>query len=510
VIEGFFIFRRVLMDSNGYGVGVNFDATGLVDELGAIYAAGAGADPCLTTGSWDCEFGLPTNSTIGQLTADGQAWSHPHGSSLINQDLSFPWDGGYLGGSWMVYFDGVDDEVNFGSDASLDNIPNGQSITVDGVFRIDETGPQFLIGKNTSSGNGWYLTHIGTNLRVNIDCATDAISDITPASVGLDSFADGKCRHIAFVYDDTGDKTIYIAVDGVWASAYVAQTAGVGAYVGDAAMSLYTGEQGGTDYDLLGAHGWLHINGARLYTPGTDFIVPRTLVTDGNTIEAWDVDQGTGNLTASINSPANDGVRTGATWISVWDQQLTPVVPQSLQFFMENDGVNFQSGANIDDLLLADATIEIFANIPADVIDNAVLLSKGNIAETAGWQLRWTTATMFFRAQFATTDLVLNFGTGWNDGECHHFAIDFDFGTLTARSFVDGVYVASYTAAGAYQSDAALNCIVNGLQSHGSGARNWATGPIRLSNSRRYTGNSFVPPARTNWPWTASSSCRRW
>ena len=64
--EGVTWFRRPLYDG-AYGVPMTFDASGPVDELAAIYAAGAGQDATLVTGSWDCCFCLPTDSTEGAL-----------------------------------------------------------------------------------------------------------------------------------------------------------------------------------------------------------------------------------------------------------------------------------------------------------------------------------------------------------------------------------------------------------------------------------------------------------
>jgi len=76
ILEGTTWLRRILYDGL-YGVDV-----GNGDEINRIYAAGAGADPCLITGSWDVVFCLPTNSTAEALeTGTGEAWSHPHSSN---------------------------------------------------------------------------------------------------------------------------------------------------------------------------------------------------------------------------------------------------------------------------------------------------------------------------------------------------------------------------------------------------------------------------------------------
>jgi len=58
IIEGLHVYRRVLFDGD-YGVNV-----GNGDEVALI---SAGSDPCLITGSWDCVFALPTDSSTGAL-----------------------------------------------------------------------------------------------------------------------------------------------------------------------------------------------------------------------------------------------------------------------------------------------------------------------------------------------------------------------------------------------------------------------------------------------------------
>jgi len=89
IIEGLTIYRRPLWDGT-YGCDV-----GNGDEIAAIYAAGAGKDPCEVTGSWDVVFALPTNAVVGALTTGtGNAWSHPHATNLI--------PGNTNAGGWMA------------------------------------------------------------------------------------------------------------------------------------------------------------------------------------------------------------------------------------------------------------------------------------------------------------------------------------------------------------------------------------------------------------------------
>jgi hypothetical protein len=96
LLEGTCIFRRVLWDG-AYGVNV-----GNGDEINLIYAAGAGADPCTITGSWDVCLCVPTNSTPGALvTGTGEAWSAPHSSNVITSADGFM-SNGVAWTNWII------------------------------------------------------------------------------------------------------------------------------------------------------------------------------------------------------------------------------------------------------------------------------------------------------------------------------------------------------------------------------------------------------------------------
>ena len=174
----------------------------------------------------------------------------------------------------------------------------------------------------------------------------------------------------------------------------------------------------------------------------------------------------------------------------------------SVQFYQENDGIAFGSGANIDDLLVGDCTIECWFNVPSYPAAATYLLTKNDGGATAGWRLGIdSTGTIIGSAFFAGNDIGLNSGAvkaaidKW-----YHAVVDFDVGTLTARLFLGGDLVATSIATLAYLTDAAQNLIVNGVVAVGTVDDYLKIGPIRLSNSRRYVGASFDPPRRINWP----------
>jgi len=85
LIQGLTIYRRPLYEATTPS-GVN---VGNGDELSQIYNGGTGKDPTRITGSWDIVFALPTNNSTGTLNATGEAWSHPHSTSVLG-------NGGYM------------------------------------------------------------------------------------------------------------------------------------------------------------------------------------------------------------------------------------------------------------------------------------------------------------------------------------------------------------------------------------------------------------------------------
>jgi hypothetical protein len=233
IIEGLTVYRRPLWDGT-YGTDV-----GNGDEINLIWAAGAGKDPCLITGSWDVVFCLPTNSTAEELTTGtGEAWSHPHSSNQAEHG----WfeDGGYLCEPWAVALNGTTTYISCGSGATLDDLPDAE-MTLGMWVRTDgegETNYARILNKQTT-GAGWEVyKRAGGGLAVGITCLTvNAVSTISSSLFPID----GKWHYVTVYFNDAGDRKAYIAIDGVWASSYDTQTAGVGAYQSDAARSLILG-----------------------------------------------------------------------------------------------------------------------------------------------------------------------------------------------------------------------------------------------------------------------------
>lgn len=489
IIEGFTIYRRPLFDGT-YGVDV-----GNGDEIALIYAAGAGADPCRITGSWDVCLCVPTNSTAGALTTGtGNAWSHPHGSNI--PDVWGMWDGGLPGTPYAVEFDGSSTYIDCGSGATLDDLgTGGAQFTVGAWVRCDVlTGEHVIVGKGAFGTSGWHIEIALSRAYLRVELAT---TDMICNSGASTLTADGKWHYVAAHYNDT-TKTGYISVDGIWGSSHT----GVGAWQSDAALNLVMGRTSSpTTFFFGGGQAWVAIWSDDHHGAGTDFDITtcRTPPTPGgNLVECWHMDEGTGaTAAAQVTTPANDGTITSGSWSSIWEVESTPVVPQSIEFDGTNDGISFGSGANIDDLPTADCTIELWMR--QNTISTYPLTKWTGGAD--GWRIQVHSSGVVQAVFVHATDNLLLIGTTViTDDVWHHIAVDWDFGTLTGRLFVDGNLEDADSAVGAYQSDAATNCIANGLNAVGNGDFPMAIGWIRLSDSRRYTGNSININGRDNPP----------
>lgn len=232
---------------------------------------------------------------------------------------------GSLDAPFYLDFDGINDEIDFGSAASLDDFPTRAPLPLAGAFLTAEAwiradgygtgGTCRIYDKCNASmaSTGWaFSVSVADGLRALAQyTTTDAIT-----TTGLDDFtADGQWHHVVAQLATT---TWYIAIDGVWVTTYLFQQAGVGVYASDAANDLRIGNSVGTDRAFDGGIGWARISSPSRYIIGTDFTPPERCdfpVSDSITEGLW-IQEGAG-VTANDYSPNNnDGAITGAIWES--------------------------------------------------------------------------------------------------------------------------------------------------------------------------------------------------
>jgi len=257
-------------------------------------------------------------------------------------------------GPAFLEFDGVGSNVNCGSAATLDDLPDnavaGKGIlVVDGWYYAVEPAPATVDKYNFSrkvdvpgeGGSGWLFKRWAAGVgAVNewegeIVCAGARADMQFTTTETLDAW-----HHALFVYDETGGITpaarkIYAAIDGVWVAAYSTQTASAGNYNSDAIEDLEIGS--GTlgvppFFEVwLGFLGWHRIRNALPsgVTVGVNFTTPARC-----TIPARDVNtmllviyEGWGVVAHDLSGNANHGTITLATWSCDCVANTPAVVP---------------------------------------------------------------------------------------------------------------------------------------------------------------------------------------
>ena len=227
---------------------------------------------------------------------------------------------------YAVTFNNSTTVINAGSDAGIDDIPSGANFTVEAWIRPDSYGSSFGVAgiickSNTGSSDGWMMDlRSGYGLRATVDCATTTAQSYS----GTDELAaDSNWHHIVMYYDDSGDRYIYLAVDGVWVVSYFStRNAGNGAYVSDASQDLRIGNvrRDGVWRPFDGDIAWARISNNDRYSHETGFTpaakdAPPAV--DANTIEQWNLNDGAGVTAAAEVNASNNGTITDGSWVAL-------------------------------------------------------------------------------------------------------------------------------------------------------------------------------------------------
>lgn len=217
---------------------------------------------------------------------------------------------GGAGGAAVPYylvFNGSSSKVVCGSDTSLDDL-HAAALTVEAWVRPDTADSwKGFVGKGLWSSVGWMMWVSAGSVGARVWASTATYS--TSGAV----LSVGEWAHVAMTYDNGGDRKHRLYVNGVLVST---SGAAVGSIVSDAAQSLQIGKNDSNAFN--GAIGWVRISDTVRYT--TNFTPDARLappVVDGNTVEQWNMDEGTGTtVAAQVSSPTNDGAITDGTWVA--------------------------------------------------------------------------------------------------------------------------------------------------------------------------------------------------
>jgi len=282
-------------------------------------------------------FDVPRRCTIPAMDVDTMVFVIYDGSGTTTVDLSgnnndgtitdCEWVccdnlyGNVLGlcGPAYVDGDGTNTVIDCGSAAKVDNIPSGDQITFEcwirphGYFGANPVTQ--LAEKGSASLRGWNCAIVSTTgqLSAVVNCATTDAASATFSNVVP---INDEWHHVVMVYDDTGDRKIYLAGDGVWAPSYITQNAGVGAYVADTADDLLLMNDNTGNTCFWGGMMMVRISDNIRYTPGTNFTPPtrcELLTTDSNTI--WlGIHEGQGTTIYDLSATPSNGTLSSGVW----------------------------------------------------------------------------------------------------------------------------------------------------------------------------------------------------
>ena len=222
---------------------------------------------------------------------------------------------------WHLVFNGATSVVNCGSEAGLDDIPDGAQITVDGWVKslsVGELNLGVILQKSDNTGeiDGWILRVRATGLEGRVNCVTDARS-----VSGTDEFdpTDGVWHHVLMTYDEAGVDTpvarhIYLAIDGVWVTSDATQATGAGAYATDAARNLLIGNNPATTRTFDGDIGWTRVSDNVRCAINANFTPPQRCklpLRDGDTVGQWiGIERAGATIDNQEGTAARDGTQT--------------------------------------------------------------------------------------------------------------------------------------------------------------------------------------------------------
>ncbi|RLC98173.1 MAG: hypothetical protein DRI46_11810 [Chloroflexi bacterium] len=219
--------------------------------------------------------------------------------------------GGPAGPQYAVGFNGATTLINCGSYAGLDNLPTAD-FTLEGWFRIPVTGVNqifFAKGKNGSGGYRFYINTAGNRVQLQASYdGTDINSNFVIPTVAND------WHHLAFVYD-FGTLSWSLFFDGIQKGSI----AGVGNYEADTIYNLVIGMNYNNGlFPFAGKVAWVRGSRTNRYTASfTPAAKDDPPPIDANTIEQWNMNEGSGSTAAAMLNPLNNGAITDGSWIAL-------------------------------------------------------------------------------------------------------------------------------------------------------------------------------------------------
>ena len=362
-------------------------------------------------------------------------------------------------------FDGANDNVNLGSATSVDNLAQGD-ITVSAWINPRTTGENSLgriIEKRTTGGSsgGWIFrmndTASITGLTV-VSNNADAQSTAANNSLTLNDW-----NYVVFKYSNSGDKKVYLYVNGAEVS-YATQTTGTGSPNTDATGNLLISDAndlpGARTFDgvidnvrasnTLRSTDWIATEYANQNSPST-FYSFGVQEEQNNPILLYRFDEGVDNTCTGGTNDAcdtfgkteNDGAFGASTAAPSWKQPEMCLNNSCLYFDGSNDTLTVTNNTSIDlnNNLASGFTIGGWVKVNTD--DN---LTQGTIFSKGDTYLKYRvesvtgTASVVAGADLSSSDATLTVTQAVTINRWHYVALGYtDDGDDEITVYVDGV-----------------------------------------------------------------------
>ena len=424
-------------------------------------------------------------------------WSMNEGTGTVAGDGSGNGNRGTLTGgpTWVdgkrgkaLNFDGVDDYVNIGSDASLDQIGLGARTVTAWINArsLGESNFGRIIDKSQGTAVGWLLYLCNSDSCVNgfrfNQTTTGANNDIYDARNVL-TF--NKWIHVAFTYSGTVGTPAIFYIDGKSVTVST-RTTGDGSLDDDSANVATIGGNTPADRTFNGLIDEVRVYNRALsageiqtlYKSGAAKFAPPT---DKGLVGYWSMNEGTGTVAGDGSGNENRGTLTGGpTWV---DGKRG----KALNFDGNDDLVNAGSATSLDQLPAITVSAWIYPRNVAAASDD--VFSKRTAAGASGWKFG-PSSTGAGRLSFVVDyDTDLNHTSNSNVISANvwqHIAISWDGSTsaANARIYINGVettYAQTTNGTTNRVSDAA-NPLTIGAQSDGGNPYNGLIDEVRIYN----------------------------
>lgn len=217
---------------------------------------------------------------------------------------------------YSLTFNGATTYIDCGSNSSLDDL-HAASFTFDGWVRCHTAAISHWIACKNGEVEGWEFwldPGVSPALKCQLYFDTSVALSVEGAPLGITL---NTWAHVCATYDATGDRKVYLAVDGIWRTGYTFQVAGEGPVISDASDNLLIGVFSDMGGGLDGDMGWFRISNNLRWTPGVNFTPPSRTIPpplDANTVELWALDEGAGAVAAASVNAANNGAITDGVW----------------------------------------------------------------------------------------------------------------------------------------------------------------------------------------------------